>query len=35
MSDSNWWLGAVFGFFVGVGFVASLLFVDQWQRRRR
>lgn len=33
--SSDWWFGALTGFCVGVGFVASLLFVDQWQRRRR
>jgi hypothetical protein len=35
MSHSAYWWGAGFGFCVGVLFVASFLFVDQWQRRRR
>jgi len=33
--SSDWWYRALFGFFMGVGFVAALLVVDQWQRRRR
>lgn len=35
MTTETWRLGAGFGFCIGVGFVAALLFVDQWQRRRR
>lgn len=33
--SASWWLGALFGFCVGIGFVATLLFVDQRQRKRR